>query len=138
MQRLMGEGFIVSHNLETAPIPRGLILSGRVHCQHGLFVDVYKVYAIENRRGRPWIKAEQYKYHAGVEGDEDRPIFRYDNAHPYPSHADSYHKHRFDHTTWKEIKPPVWIGRAHWPHLSDVIEELRVWWEQTGQFLDWS
>ena len=67
-----------------------------------------------------------------------RTIFRYDNFHAYTreGHPDAHHKHLFDLTTWQEIPPPEWIGEAHWPHLSDVITELRRWWETTGQHLD--
>jgi hypothetical protein len=34
------------------------------------------------------------------------------------------------------VDPLEWIGEVRRPHLSDVIEELRQWWETTGQFLD--
>jgi hypothetical protein len=80
----------------------------------------------------------RYTYHAGIEGSASRSIFRYDNAHTYvrEGHPDTHHKHTFDHSTWTEKAPPEWIGEERWPHLGDVLAELRQWWETTGQHLD--
>jgi hypothetical protein len=39
----------------------------------------------------------------------------------------------FDHTTWREILPPKWVGEEAWPHLNEVVEELRDWWENEGK-----
>lgn len=107
-------------------------IRGRIRCQHGLFIDVKKRLDVNI-----WSQVQTYRYdyHAGLEGPLDRPIFRYDNAHVYrrEGHADEHHKHRFDSTTWQEIEPPEWIGRARWPHLSEVVEELESWWRTTGQ-----
>ena len=77
-----------------------------------------------------------YSYHAGIEGSAERPIFRYDNAHDYPGHADAHHKHHFDHTTWTRLGPPEWIGQVDCPQLIDVLSELEDWWYETGQHLD--
>lgn len=83
------------------------------------------------------MRTRRYRYHAGVEGPTARPIFRYDNTDAKPGHADAHHKHRFDPTTWQEIKPPRWFGVERWPHLSEAVEELRDWWETTGRHLGW-
>jgi hypothetical protein len=90
------------------------------------------------RCDRQQVRTIEYPYHAGVAGAQDRPIFRYDNAHRYvrEGHPDEHHRHRFDHAMWSEIEPPEWIGRERWPHLSQAIEELRDWWESLGQHLD--
>jgi hypothetical protein len=139
MQQFIDDGFIVDHDIKTTLVgkpPGQLILRGRIRCQHGLFLEVLKELEVENRSGRLYVRTEQYNYHAGVEGDLDRGIFRYDNAHPYPGHGDAHHKHEFDHTTWQRIEPPAWVGREGWPHLSDVIEELRTWWYEKGQYLN--
>jgi hypothetical protein len=60
-------------------------------------------------------------------------VFRYDNVHPHPGHADNYHAH------WLCDGPEevVWIGQQHWPHLSDVIECLDTWWKEDGQNRQW-
>ncbi|HEX5498394.1 MAG TPA: hypothetical protein VFX03_04170, partial [Thermomicrobiales bacterium] len=70
-----------------------------------------------------------------VSGSEERSIFRYDNADSKPGHEDAHHKHLFDPATWREKLPEEWIGFDRWPHLNEVIEELRDWWETTGQLL---
>lgn len=85
-----------------------------------------------------FVRRTTYSYHADVEGSEDRPIFRYDNAHRYgwEGQGGEHHKHRYDHSSRQETEPPEWIGRDGWPHLHEVIEELRAWWEGTGRHLD--
>jgi len=86
------------------------------------------------------VRTFDYRYHAGVVGPIDRPIFRYDNAHVYEieSHPDAHHRHRFDPVTWQEIEPPEWVGYDRWPHLDEVVRELMAWWEATGRRLDLS
>ncbi|MGI8642707.1 MAG: toxin-antitoxin system TumE family protein [Thermomicrobiales bacterium] len=130
------EHFILDDDLQYLFPREGLFkIAGRIHCRNGLFIDVNK-----HLRVNRWdqVRTARYRYHAGIEGRQDRPIFRYDNAHAYSreGHADEHHKHRFDPTTWQEIKPPEWIGRARWPHLSEVVEELEAWWRTAGQHLD--
>ncbi len=109
-------------------------MEGRIWCRHGLFVDVRNVLEINERRP---VRGKLYKYHAALDGPSHRPIFRYDNSHTYlrEGHPDAFHKHRFDHQTWEEVRPPEWIGYDNWPTLADVIEELYDWWQKTGQFL---
>lgn len=108
---------------------------GRVRCDHGLFIDARTSLEVDERRN---VRVLEYRYHAGVEGPSNRPIFRYDNAHPYAreGHPDDHHRHRYDHATWQEIKPPTWVGHDRRPLLSQALEELREWWETAGQHLD--
>lgn len=47
-----------------------------------------------------------------IVGSEPRPIFRYDNAHSYPGHADDHHKHCVNYQSLSYIDPPRWIGHA--------------------------
>lgn len=127
--------FVVGDDLQYEFLAEDLFeIRGRVRCQHGRFVDVGKTLEINLWRQ---VRTIRYSDHAGLEGREDRPIFRYDNAHRYvrESHEDEHHRHRFDTTNWQELEPPEWIGRERWPHLNEVIEELRDWWEQTGHVL---
>ena len=126
--------FIVDDDLHYGFLAEDLFeIRGRVRCRDGLFVDVTKTLDVNERNQ---VRTISYSYHAGIEGRESRSIFRYDNAHRYTreGHRDEHHRHRFDPMTWQEIEPPEWIGREGWPHLSDVIDELRDWWEQTGRF----
>lgn len=139
MQVISGEGFVVEDRVDlTHSPPATTMLEGQIRCQHGLFVDVEKILEVQGTGSRARVRTIRYSYHAGVEGSADRAIFRYDNFHAYAreGNPDAHHKHRFDHTIWQEIPPPEWIGEERWPHLSDVLEELRAWWESTGQFLD--
>lgn len=130
------DDFVVDDNLRYEFVTAQLFeIRGRIWCQHGLFVDVDKTLEVNTRNQ---VQTVKYSYHAGIEGRSDRPILRYDNAHRYAreGHEDEHHKHRFDASTWQEIEPPEWIGRQRWPHLSEVIEELRDWWITTRQHLD--
>ena len=70
-----------------------------------------------------------------VEGNADRPIFRYDNTDAKSGHANAHHKHRFDPMTWQGSRLRYGSAKHGWPHLSDVVEELRDWWETTGRHL---
>lgn len=129
------EHFITSDSLIITPNDEnGLVIERRLDCQDGLFIDIKKTIEInENNQ----VRTIAYKYHAGIHGDPTRSIFRYDDAHIYvrEGHADAHHKHRFDHTTWREIDPPEWIGEERWSTLGEVIEELHEWWYETGRFL---
>ena len=115
-----------------------LVIEGRIRCHGDLFIDVETFLAVRVAGDQRQVRTVRYTYHAGVEGSQDRSVFRYDNFHAYSreGHADAHRKHVFDHATWKVKTPPEWIGAARWPHLSDVIEELRQWWETTGRRLD--
>lgn len=113
------------------------MIGGRLVCRHGLFVEIDKKLQV-NQHGQ--ARTTRYDYHAGVLGLDDRPIFRYDNAHTYAreGHPDAHHRHRFDHVTWEEIEPPEWVGYDRWPHLDEVVRELMTWWKTTGGHLDLS
>lgn len=135
LEDLRGD-FVLGDSLQyDFPTPDLFEIRGRVSCQHGLFVDVDKTLEINDRNQ---VRTIKYSYHAGVEGQQDRPIFRYDNAHRYirEGHEDDHHKHRYDYANWQEVEPPEWIGRDRWPHLNEVIEEVNQWWEAIGQHLD--
>lgn len=139
MQQFIDEGFVVENSVTPISLetpPREVILRGRIRCQHGLFVDVLKILEVQDRSGMLYVRTSEYNYHAGIEGEEDRAIFRYENAHSYPGHGDAHHKHRFNHVTWERLEPPVWVWQEHWPHLNEGIEELRTWWYETGQYLN--
>jgi hypothetical protein len=138
MELALASGFVITDDLriQLRNDPSVLVIRGRIRCLHHLFIDVDKILAVRNERGRMMVRTFAYAYHAGVEGNEDRPIFRYDNAHTYRGQADAHHKHRFDYVTWQAIHPPEWVGKARWPHLSKVIDELQTWWTETGQHLE--
>jgi hypothetical protein len=141
IQAFMDEGFVLSDGSNAIVArdrqrrPAAVAIEGRLTCIHGLFVDIEKHLDVMAHGGRAWVWLGDCKYHAGIEGGAPQQIFRYDTTHPYPDHNDKYHKHRFNHTTWEEAGTPEWIGRSDWPHLSEVLEELRVWWRNIGRHL---
>ena len=127
MQVLYDEGFVLDDGLSVSRLRfDSLVFEGRVRCLNGLFIDVEKFLAIREIGGRIEVRTTTYSYHAGIEGSQDRPIFRYDNFHPYSreGHSDPHHKHVFDPKTWSEVSPPEWIGEEQWPYLSDAIERV--------------
>jgi hypothetical protein len=133
---LCNEGFILEDELRRNWMGRDfVIIKGRLRCQHDLFIDVLKYLEVRETATRTLVRTFRYRYHAGVEGAADRPIVRYDDSDAKAGHEDAHHKHRFDHTTWTEIEPPQWIGEERWPHLNEVVEELRDWWESEGKLL---
>lgn len=125
-------GFVIEDGIASAAVAHDLILmEGRLICQDGIYVSVRKSLELDASLQR--VRTVRYSYHVGITGSPDRTLFRYDNAHPHAGHPDEHHKHCFDHTTWDEIRPPQHVGREHWPHLSDVIEEAYGWWLSTNQ-----
>jgi hypothetical protein len=133
MADLCREGFILEDGLSRDWLGREfVVIRGRLRCQHSLFIDVLKYLEVRETRTRTMVRTLRYRYHAGVEGTADRPIFRYDNADIKTGHDDAHHKHNFDYTSWREIDPPQWVGAEGWPHLSEVVEELRDWWDAEG------
>jgi hypothetical protein len=124
------EFFIVENKLRIDNDRKIVLIEGRLLCEHGLCLDVRKTLDLrEDMR----VRTRVYSYQGRVQGRARRIIFRYDNVHVHPTHKDAHHCHRFDVSTWEEIKPPVWIGADKWPHLSDAIEDLVEWWNQVGQ-----
>jgi hypothetical protein len=108
-----------------------IVLESRLYFVGGLFLEIHL--NLERDR-RDFVRLDRYAFHAGVAGREDRPIFRYDNAHRHAGHPDPHHRHRFDHHYWVEIRPPEWIGAERAPDLTAVITELRTWWQTIGRF----
>lgn len=106
-----------------------ITLSGTIYCRGDLEIHVNKTL---ERNDTDQVRGIYYNYHAQFSSPPVRPIFRYDNAHGFPDldHRDHFHKHVFSNRTWREIEPPLWIGRHNWPHLNQVIDELYTWWIQ--------
>lgn len=115
MQSLLNAGFVIEDRLQSAlrTSPDLYVITGRVICQHGLFVSVRKELKTRILRQRVEVRTSSYSYHAALDGTPVRGIFRYDNAHAYPGHADAHHRHQYDcGRSWKSIEPPDWIGAA--------------------------
>lgn len=132
IQRLLDEGFLGEDLLSIAVSGVDLItIEGKLVCEHGLEVSVTKALDVQGDR----VRTFKYSYHAAF-SDPHRRIFRYDNAHPWPHHADAHHKHVYSPPGSPEPGRVTWVGYDDWPSLFDVVQELRDWWEETGQYLD--
>lgn len=131
----LGTFFVEDDSTEIYLIAEGTLrITGRIWCKGNTFLDVTKTLEINERNQ---VRTLYYKYHAGILlGGDTKSIFRYDNAHTYAreGHADAHHKHRYDYSTWEEIRPAEWVGYDHWPTLADVLEELYAWWQEIGRF----
>lgn len=121
------------HNLDRCDVLSDeAILSGRIVCQNGMFLDVAKQLEILDRGGRLYVKTRRSNDQAMIVGSEPRAVFRYDDAHSYPGHGDNHHRHGVNYADWTYLEPPQWIGHDRWPLLSEVIDELHQWWLTTG------
>ena len=114
--------FVVHHTLEIERSPDAGEVSGDVFCHENVVINVLKHFEIRTIDGRRQARTVRYSYHARYKGGED--ILRYDNAHQHPGHRTRHHKHRF-HSGGETV---THIG-ADWPHLSEVLDELKglVW-----------
>jgi Family of unknown function (DUF6516) len=121
-------GFVVEDDLVPVPTETEVNWNGRILCEDGFSLAVLKIQEVNVRHGRPWVRTVIYSYQ-GLQrvGNATRKLFRYDNFHPHPGHADAHHKHRCD-ADGNEIDPPDPVGAAHWPTLSAALEELRQMW----------
>lgn len=107
--------------------PSRILLSGQISCHGDLVFHVDSTLEINEKRQ---VRGLRDSYQAQFASPPLRQIFRYDNSHVYvdEGHEDAFHKHQFSYRTWKEIRPPIWIGRQDWPNLAKVIDELYEWW----------
>lgn len=132
MERLLDEGFLVEDRTAVAVSGIDLItIEGVLACAHGLEISVAKALEVRGDHGRTF----KYSYHAAF-SEPHRRIFRYDNAHPWPHHADAHHKHHFAPPGSPEPGTVTWLGYDRWPSLYEVVQELCDWWDEIGQYLD--
>ncbi len=125
--------FIVQNAIDIRVKGSGdILVKGRLHCVGGTYINVTDQL---QRIDFEHVRVLGYSFHAGLRGEPDRAIFRYDNAHTYlwEGHPDAHHKHRFDVVTGNEIVPPEWIGATHQPTLRSVLAELERWWFDVGK-----
>ena len=118
--------FVVGDHIEIPPpSPEAGEIAGDVFCHDNIILDVTKHYEIRAVGRRKEARTVRYSYHARYENGGD--ILRYDNAHADEGtgHGTTHHKHTFDgeHETITDM------GELDWPHLSEVLAELRglVW-----------
>lgn len=113
-----------------------MIVEGRIHCRHGIFLDVYKLLDIDSKQQ---VSGRIYSYQACIQTDAGiRHIFRYDNADQKirEGHPDAFHMHRHDPLAPVQTDLElIWIGQEDWPTLAEVLVKLQEWWHETGQYL---
>lgn len=113
--------FVIEHSLSTYMSSENGDISGDIVCHGDIIVNVLKYLEIEEYDGKPYARTVKYSYHARYEGGPD--ILRYDNAH---TEGDVRANHKHDYRSGEEVVTD--LGND-WPHLSDVLAELRalVW-----------
>lgn len=109
--------FVVRHTLQIIASPEVGEISGDVFCHEGIALNVEKHYEIRRVGNREEARTTEYSYHARY--DKGGDILRYDNV-PDHKHPTPHHKHDFRSGSSKVSH----IGR-NWPHLSEVLDELR-------------
>lgn len=118
--------FVEWDSLLFTPLPpSGVSLTGSIYCHGGLVLHVEKTLEVNNRKQ---VRGLKYRCQAQFADPPSREIFRYDNAHDYPEHPDSFHKLVFSPISWKPVFPPKHIGIDSWPTLREVLDELHQWW----------
>ena len=125
------EHFIVRNTLAYRVTSTLVYWRGALYCADGFELHVYKSQLLDRGVVPPTVETVRYRYQAlrrNASG-EAISLFRYDNVHQQPGHADNHHRHTFD-AAGNEIEPPGHTGRAGWPTFSQVIEELYGLWEQ--------
>lgn len=133
MQRFRRDGFVDFDDLELVPLGAGSIkLEGQIRCEGGLVCTVEKLLTIVDATDaeNPLVQTVRFAYNVSIAGRHN--LFRYDNVHGYPGHADASHRHSFDRRTG-EAEEVTWIG-GEWPTLGEVLEEMRQWyWTHRGE-----
>jgi hypothetical protein len=115
--------FVVGDELDYQDSPEAGEVSGDIFCHGNIVVNMHKHLKIRTvGRGRRQARTTRYSYNARYE--DGGVILRYDNSYRHPGHPTAHHKHEF-HGDDETI---THVG-ADWPHLSEVLDELRglVW-----------
>lgn len=118
-------GFIVDNGLTYTVTETVVLWEGTIVCQTGIELDVHRAQQVTwNREGRMVVQTVDYAYNAIRRvGEKCIPLLRYDNSHEHPRHPTKHHRHRFNEEG--ESLRVEHVGEDGWPHLTDVLEELR-------------
>ncbi|HVV87315.1 MAG TPA: hypothetical protein VHE35_29945 [Kofleriaceae bacterium] len=136
MGQLRSTGFVGADTLELIAWPKQLVMVGDIGCLGDLSITVEKYLRVVTPGARPAdvldgdhdisVETYVYSYHASVRCHG--AVFRYDNNHGRPGHADWHHVHRCDWRSDDDVGQVEWIGEARWPTLGDAIRELSAWY----------
>lgn len=126
MQQVLRNGFVLSEDLSFEPLPGAVLLSGRIQCQGGIYIDVSKqIELLTNEGASSTVQTKAYRYNVALAGRSN--IFRYDSAHP--DHNQEDHVHRYDIISGKQVEPAEMIyDRERVPTLREVIDEAEEWY----------
>ncbi len=121
MQQVLRGGFVLSEDLGFDPLEGFLILSGRIKCEGGIYISVWKRIALLSNAGASSaVQTAAYSYNVAVAGMGN--VFRYDS--PHPDHNRDHHVHRFDVLNGdKDGKVEFIFNEENIPTLREVIEE---------------
>lgn len=129
MEHFRRGGFVRDDTLTWEHSSGSARLYGEIACQGAIVIAVEKLLAAIEPAGDDDVTVQtvRYSYNVSVRGHDT--IFRYDNLHCHPGHADAHHKHAFNWRQGREREgSPTWIGVSGWPTLGDVIEEAWNWY----------
>jgi Family of unknown function (DUF6516) len=124
MEQFKVSRFVGAETLEFSnDLPGVITLQGEIACLGNIIVTVEKYLRILGGDGdNAMVQTFQYSYNVSVRNEGN--IFRYDNSHDRPGHADRHHKHEFD----DEGEQIIWIGYQSWRTLGQVLQETQEWY----------
>ncbi len=126
LEQFRTEGFVNGDTLAFLDFGPFLELAGEIGCAGRIVVKVWKRLEYSGEGDIPFVRTVRYSYHVSVQ--HAGSLFRYDDAHPYPGHADAHHRHQYGWPNPGQVDgSPAWVGAARWPTLGEVIREAADW-----------
>ena len=96
------------------PPYEAVTISGRLRCRFDVNIRVAVTLSVSYRRGRPYLRGEDYNYHAWL-STTGQQIIRYDMAHNWLG----LHRHTHDLATGSESTSVVALGEL--PTLDEFV-----------------
>lgn len=124
-QLLRGDFVVEEHLVIEGDGAGGFIMSGRIHCESGIYLDVNKhLVRLSGDGNNAIVQTVEYSYNAAVAGLGN--IFRYDS--PHHDHNQEHHVHRFDvlNGDMEGIVENEHSEQGR-PTLREVLRELEDW-----------
>ena len=118
MRLLEDEGILLESSLSILQeLGAGEVeVSGALGCRFNVTIRVANTLSVRYRRGQPYVRGEDYNYHAWL-GTTGQQIIRYDTAHE----EIGLHCHLFDLATGEQAILPV-----PWERLPTLNEFVRI------------
>jgi hypothetical protein len=127
IEQLRSQGFVLAPELTYSPVEHGLLVTGYIRCEGGLYLQVKQLIQLVGRVGATGLfVVEAYSYKGVLTGSGT--IFRYDS--PHPDHNTEHHVHEY--TMIGEDtggQPPRFLySEAEIPTLGDALRRLYHWY----------